>query len=83
MDLAAHALNLGEDWRAVLAMDRDEIEDFVESVVWQRAIDLRHERDKSLAAMIANAVNGARSLDGRRDAVVNIYTPWLTATTSP
>lgn len=65
MDVAAHALLLGEDWRRVLAMERGELDALVESAVWQRASDLRHERDKALATMIGNAMNGARTLDGR------------------
>ncbi len=54
--MAAHALNLGQDWREVLEMDRGELDALVESVVWQRASDLRHEEHKRLASLIAHAL---------------------------
>jgi hypothetical protein len=66
VDAAAHALTLGLDWRSVIEDTSDEVELLVVSAVMQRAVDFQHERDKRLATMTGNAVNGVRSLDGRR-----------------
>lgn len=55
-DAAAHALNLGQDWREVLSMDRGELDTLVESAVWQRAVDMRHDEQKTLASLIAHAL---------------------------
>jgi hypothetical protein len=65
VEVAAHALNLGQDWRRVFN-DVDEVETIVESLVLQRAVDLRHEERRAFAQMVANAMSGARSIDGRR-----------------
>ncbi len=53
MDVAAHARNLGEDWRQALD-DRGELDTLVDQIVMQRAVDLQAERDERLAVMIAN-----------------------------
>lgn len=53
VDVAAHARNLGEDWRQALD-DHDEIDALVDHIVMQRALDLQAERDERLAVMIAN-----------------------------
>jgi predicted butyrate kinase (DUF1464 family) len=51
--VAAHALNLGLDWREVLEIDRGELDQLVESAIWQRAADLKHEEQRAFARMIA------------------------------
>lgn len=54
MDVAAHALLLGDDWRRVLDIDGGELDELVESAVRQRASDMQYDRDERLAVMIAN-----------------------------
>ncbi len=63
VDVAAHALLLGEDWRRVLDMDRGELDELVESAVWERASEMRFERDERLAVMIGNEL--AKRLSGK------------------
>jgi hypothetical protein len=74
LDAAAHALLLGLDWRRMLDAPEDEVEVLVTQAVLQRALDLQHERDRRLATMVANGVNGARSVDGRRSSATSTST---------
>lgn len=37
----------------------------VTQAVMRKGLELQHRRDKGLATMVANGVNGARSVDGR------------------
>jgi hypothetical protein len=50
----------------VLDDPADDTDELVQAAVMQHAVDLLHERDKALATMVANGVNGARTVDGRR-----------------
>lgn len=65
LEVAAHARLLGEDWRAVLQRPDDDVDAVVSDAVLQRAIELQEERDRNLARRLSNAINGARTIDGR------------------
>ncbi|MCA1571697.1 MAG: hypothetical protein LC798_15565 [Chloroflexi bacterium] len=43
----------------------DEVRELVRGAVMQRAVELQERRDRNLAVRTANAMNGAKMLDGR------------------
>jgi hypothetical protein len=73
VDAAAHALLLGvHDWCRVGfgasfedAQVTEELRQAATHAVLSLATRLQHRRDRALAIMTGNAVNGARSVDGR------------------
>ena len=63
VDVAAHARNLGEDWRQVLDDGFDELDTLMNQAVLDRALELQAERDERLAIMIGNEL--AKRLGGK------------------
>lgn len=65
IEVAAHARLLGEDWRSTLDAVTDDVDRVIADAVLQRAVELQEQRDRNLAIRIANALSGARTIDGR------------------
>lgn len=62
---AAHALLLGDDrWERLFDSEPDEVVFLTRQAVYQRAAELDADRQRNQAVRIANAMNGARSIDG-------------------
>jgi hypothetical protein len=53
----------------VLEHPADDVDALISDAVLQRAVELQELRDRNLAVRIANAVNGARTVDGRAGGV--------------
>jgi hypothetical protein len=53
-----------KDWERLLERPADVVRGLVRGVVMQRGVELQELRDRNLAIRIANAINGARTVDG-------------------